>query len=100
MKIPPHLVAVHYLNRDEYGLTPADVHLLMDDIFDIGFDYEEVRAVCCMMSPKEHGRAVAFIADLINGSSGLLAKTNPNVAQYLALWGSHTNECLKCIEDE
>ena len=64
MRIVPRLVGVHYLNRDGYGLNAADVHLLLDDIFDIGWDYEEVRAVCCMVSPQERDQAVAFIVDM------------------------------------
>ena len=100
MKLLPQLVGVHYLNRDGYGINPTDVHILMNDIFDIGFDYEEVRAVCCMISPKERDRATTFIDDILNNSGGWLAKTNTDMMQYLALWGSHTNECLKCIEYE
>ena len=93
-------VIIHYLNRDEYGANPSDVHLLLSDIFDTGFDDEEVRAVCCTIDPRERDRAVAFHKQQVASSQGLLPPCNLEQSFYLALWGTHTNLALGCLDSE
>eukprot|EP00973_Karenia_brevis_P068699 9552005-Karenia_brevis.AAC.1 len=94
----PQLLGVHFLNRDGYGVNPADVHLLITDLYEMGFHPDEAKAVCCTVAPADRTKAQNFQAELVKGSAGLLAECDTAELQYFTLQGSHTNEGLKCIE--
>ena len=46
-------VHVHYMNRDGFGCSPADVHMLLDDILAVGYDGSLPKPIACELSESE-----------------------------------------------
>ena len=66
MRILPSIVGVHPESRDGYGVNAADVLELAEDVFEIGFDEDEVKAVCGEASEHaEHKFTREGIANVI-----------------------------------
>lgn len=93
MKIAPRFVGVHPANRDGYGVNAHDCHCLLANIFAIGFDKDEVRAVCVEIG--DQGSIVEFNLQLVAESGGLLAPVEKASLRYSSLWGGHTNQALR-----
>jgi hypothetical protein len=96
LKIPPRLIGCHPSNRDGYGINPHDVHGLISDIFTLGFDHGEVRAVCAEIDPMESETVNSFNKRMIEEAGGLLAPLDCEL-RFATLWGGHTNQALRAI---
>ncbi len=96
IRLHSRLVGCHEKNRDGYGVNPGDVETLISDIFELGWDSDEVRAVCIEISPEGE----TFNLKMIKDSKGALAETAPGMLRYSSLWGSHTNQGIRCINAE
>ena len=96
LKIPPMLIGCHPSNRDGYGINPNDVHRLISDIFTLGFDHGEVKAVCSEIDPAEAAKVQAWNDKMIQESAGKLAPLECDL-RYATLWGGHTNQCLRAV---
>ena len=97
MKIPPRMVAVHKTNRDGMLVHCVDVHVLLSNIFDIGWDDDEPKPVCSDGGTDDI-ESQELNERLAHDSDGMLAPC-PN-AMYLSLSSSHTNQSLACAAHE
>ncbi len=99
LRIPPKLVLVHRRNRDGMGVGHIDVHLLCDDLQDIGFDPSKPDPICVEITPEDK----EFNKLLIEQADGKLGPADQNAidaAKLASLSASHCNFCLRLIVDE
>lgn len=94
LRIKSSLIGVHEDNRDGYGVNPWDVHTLLSDIFDVGFDESEIKCVCIEIDHQSTA-TVDFNRSLVAQSGGLLAPVES--LKFASLCGSHTNQCLRAL---
>jgi hypothetical protein len=95
LQIHSKLIGCHPCNRDGYGINAMDVHELGSDIFAIGFDLDEVRAVCCEVSSTDD-ECRLWNQTLISHADGLLPPME--FLKFATLWGGHTNQVLRCVD--
>ena len=98
LTVPSLLVGVHPTNRDGYGVNPHDMHDLMDDIFSLGWDTSKVSALCVELDPTDKSIR-DFNAELVLGCKGMLAAVDVGQLRYASLWGGHTNQILRAVQD-
>ena len=99
LTIPPKLVLVHRRNRDGMGVGYIDVHLLCDDLMDIGFDPSKPDPICVEIAPEDK----KFNKQLIENADGKLGPADQgtiDMAKFASLSASHCNFCLRLITDE
>jgi hypothetical protein len=94
-KLRPGLVGCHQENRDGYGVNGHDVAQLATDIYGIGFDPTEVKAVAAQIDQSDT-ITIDFNTAMVAQSFGLLAPIEASL-QYASLWGSHTNQVLRAF---
>jgi hypothetical protein len=97
--LSPDNVAVHPLNRDNYGVNPKDCHALMKDIFSLGWSFEQVHAVAVeIASEEERLKTYDFNRILCQGSAGLLPAATPaDQIKAASVTCGHTNSGLRAI---
>ena len=94
-KIQPGLVGCHEENRDGYGVNGHDVFQLTDDIFELGFDLNEVKAVAAEINTA-NDKTIDFNYDMVAKANGMLAPILGNLV-FASLCGSHTNQVLRGV---
>jgi hypothetical protein len=97
LQIKSRHVGTHPCNRDGYGINAHDVHDLVENIFAIGWDSQEVKAVCCELESNDTATKT-WNVELASNSGGLLAPVVPDALKFVSLWGGHTNQGLRAIE--
>ena len=90
------LVGVHPDNRDGSGVLPSQVVELLSGIFALGWDEDEVKAVCTEIGMMQRAASV-FNEELVAAANGMLAPIAEQL-KFLSLWGSHTNQCLRALK--
>ena len=96
MQLHPKMVGIHPRNRDGAGVSPQEVHGLLDDILDHGFVRSKVQAVGIEIEDDEQRRwNNAFIAS----AGGALGKPDVEQIKVLSVCGSHTNMVLRVFFD-
>ena len=98
MQTEPDCVAPHPANRDGYGLSPTDVHALLENILEVGFDASQTCGLCVEMSDEQVEACHKFIERLVEVSGDLLPAWQKKQARYGSLSGSHLNAALRCIK--
>ncbi|CAE8589898.1 unnamed protein product [Polarella glacialis] len=94
MRLKPQIVGVHPSNRDGYGVNPHDVHALLADIVDVGWSYQEVKAICVEVASDE---VREWNAALMAGTNGMLPSFEKAAVRFASLSASHTNQALRCV---
>lgn len=74
-RIEAQLVAVHPMNRDGAGVGWRDVHSLMKDILDLGYDPSQPNPVCCECGDSMKTDAMVFNQKLSAESAGRTLKS-------------------------
>jgi hypothetical protein len=95
MKIQPRIIGCHPDNRDGYGINVVDVHSWVSDVFTIGFDCSEVKAVCCEVA-QDDAAVQTFNEEMAAASNGQLAPVDTRL-KYATLWGGHTNQAMRLV---
>jgi hypothetical protein len=95
MKLQCKFVGCHPCNRDGYGVNGIDCHSLMGNIFEVGFDPDEVRAVCAEMGPSDQ-EAMLWNEQMVADGNEMLAPVE--YIKCLSVWGSHTNQGFRAID--
>jgi hypothetical protein len=95
-KVHSKYVGVHESNRDGFGVSGNAVANLASQIFHLGFDYSEVRAVAVEIDDASRDSCTKFNRKMCEGSSGTLAPVDVAL-KFASLQGSHTNQVLRCI---
>ena len=95
MKISPRMIGCHPANRDGYGINVVDVHSWVSDVFTIGFDHGEVKAVCTEVA-QDDAAVQQFNEQMVSASNGQLAQVDTRL-KYATLWGGHTNQGMRLV---
>jgi hypothetical protein len=94
MRLPPGMVGVHSQNRDGLGVNGHDVHQLLSDIYDVGWDESQIIAICSEADSAQQKSTVA----LMNSNRGILPQyPSEESIKYASLSATHTNQLLRCI---
>ena len=96
-KISPRFMHVHPENRDGVGVNPVYVHELLVDVLKSGWNWREVRPICCEVSHRDCSRVTAFNQELVAQSKGLLANVEAGTVKYASLACSHTSQMLRLL---
>ena len=96
MRVHCRHVGVHPCNRDGIGVSAVAVQQLLSNIFALGFDWAEVKALAVETDGAGRDDAVKFNERLVASSSGTLAPISDHL-MLLSLQGSHTNQALRAI---
>ena len=97
-QLRPDEVGRHPMNRDGFGLSPHDVHALVDGLSEVGWDSRETNPICGEIS--DHAMALGFNEALATSSRGLLSPVQSTQMRYASLANSHTNAALRCLAHE
>ena len=92
----PNMVGIHPRNRDGAGVSPQEVHGLLDDILDHGFVKSKVQAVGIEIEDDEQRR---WNNSFIASAGGALGKPDVEQIKVLSVCGSHTNMVLRVFFD-
>ena len=92
----PRQVGVHPDNRDGYGLNSEDVHGLGQDIFRMGWAWDQVAGAICVEEAPNSKVFEEFNKALADGSSKL-APVDADAVKYASLSCSHTNAFLRAL---
>lgn len=84
-------IAVHYLNRDGYGVNPQDAAANLSDIAAVSWHDKSFRGVLAEVRPDELDKVHLFNKALVDSSNNTLAPIEKEACKYATLWGSHTN---------
>lgn len=95
MKIHPRIIGCHPDNRDGYGINVLDVHSWLSDVFTIGFDHGEVKAVCCEVA-QDDTSVQSFNEKMVMAAGNQLAPVDGRL-KYATLWGGHTNQAMRLV---
>ena len=95
-KILPMFVHCHPENRDGVGCYPTEVHSLLDDILEAGWNDCECRPVCVEVRSSDVA-CMAFNKKLQEDSSDLLAPVEAGTVKYASLSCTHTNQVLRLL---
>ena len=93
IRIKPEHVGVHAKNRDGYGINVVDIHELIVDIFHVGWDWDEVRAVCSDKDPMDE-ESILINKKLGEEHPTLWPQIPLASLHYFSLGASHTNGVL------
>lgn len=97
LKIPPMLMIVHRNNRDGFGVGVQDVHELLDDIMDTGFEITETDPVGTEADQLD----LDFNATLLEGAKGFLGSPESvNLARFASIANSHTSFATRVVSEE
>ena len=96
-RISPQFVGVHPSNRYGQGVTPSEVHALLEDIFQLGWSWGKVAQATCVEMPvgkfqREHE---FFNIELAQGSDNQLAPVGAGTLKFYSLSCGHTNQGLR-----
>ena len=97
MELNPDQLGVSPDNRDGYGLNFADVHDLLSDIFEVGTDERETRALCSEIPAKEFQAFMDFQHKLVKASAGRLVPPHETMLKFQCHWGTHTNQGWRLV---
>ena len=92
-------IVVHPCNRDGYGVNPTDVHLILSDIAATGWADILFRGVLTDVSAEVEEHVFKSNTALVASSNNLLAEINRSKMKWMSLWGSHTNQGIRCVLD-
>ena len=92
MRLKPGLVGVHPENRNGCGVNPGNCLQLLSNVYDVGFSYDEIRAVAVEATPE----CIDFNRKLVEASSGVLPAFDGGL-RFVSLSASHTNQALRCL---
>lgn len=95
-RIEPVHIGCHPDNRDGFGVSPQQVHTLLDDIVSVGFDVREPNPICCDINTADDA-VFKFNQELSESSGGLLPPVQRHQCVYASLSASHVNAALRCI---
>ena len=78
-------------NRFGAGLDISDVHSILEDITEVGFDLELWGVPVCFELPDgdEGQREITFNEGLVDGANGFLAPVDADVVTDISLMASH-----------
>lgn len=96
MQLHPKMVGIHPRNRDGAGVSPQEVHCLLDDIIDHGFVKSKVEAVGIEIEDEEQRQ---WNNCFITSAGGALGKPDVEQIKVLSVCGSHTNMVLRVFVD-
>ena len=99
-QLRPDEVGCHPMNRDGFGLSPHDVHALVDGLSEVGWDSRETNPICGEISDPDHAMVLGFNEALVTSSRGLLPPVQATQMRYASLANSHTNAALRCLAHE
>ena len=100
MRLEPDLIGAHMLNRDGFGLSPTDVHLLIENVIEVGFNINETCGLCVELNEQDQKKCFDFNQALAKGSGGMLPDMEVQMCKYGSLSGSHLNAALRSILHE
>ena len=97
IKVPPALMVVHRGNRDGFGVGAQDVHDLLDDILDTGFDKDETDPIGVEADPED----IAFNVKLLEAAKGSLGDpAGVSLARFASLANGHTSYATRIVSEE
>lgn len=96
--LEPQFIGVHPMNRDGAGVGWKDVHQLLRDVMDLGFDPAQPHPVCAECGPGMRNEALAFNNKLTSESAGRIPGIQELHLKYLSLSASHLNATLRVIQ--
>jgi hypothetical protein len=85
-------IGIHGANRGGYGATPAKAASNLQNVFETGFDPEELKAICSDINPMQQDAEEARNMKIVSDANGKLAPILPGQLKYSALAGTHTNQ--------
>ena len=98
--LQPSMVGVHPDNRYGDGLSPADVHDLLDAIVVSGWSWAETtKAMAVEMPPPGiHADSIkSFNENLADSANGLLAPAQTDLMKAVSITCGHTNAGLRAV---
>ena len=94
MQLVPSLVGCHPVNRDGCGVSAVNCHELIDEIIDVGYVSDKIRAIGCEI---ESPSVLAFNDKLVATAGGALGQMQSENLKICSLSASHTNFALRCF---
>lgn len=95
-KVHSKYIGVHPSNRDGFGVSGNAVASLASQIYHLGFDFGEIRAIAVEIDDASRDQITQFNKQMCAGSSETLAPVDVAL-KFASLQGSHTNQVLKAI---
>ena len=97
VKVHCRHIVVCPCNRDGYGVNPADVHEILSDIAEVGWNNECFDGILTDVEADEKDEVCEYNEALVASAGGMLAGIVRDEVDYMTLAGSHTNQGHRSI---
>lgn len=96
IKVHCRHVGVHMSNRDGTGVSATGVQSLLSNIFTIGWEDSELKALAVEIDDLSRADSISFNEQLVKAASGALGPIKDSL-MFMSLQGSHTNQALRSV---